>query len=378
MIYRESGQFKTSYAADAAIFPIAQDRWFVSLIVAAAVLVPPLAASEYWLQAILIPFLVYSLAAIGLNLLTGYAGQLSLGTGGFMAVGAYAAYKVTTAFPQISILGVVILARVVAAGGGAVLGIPRPPHQGVLSGRGHPGRAVLPHLALQQGPVVHQLRVVRHHHRAAPLGAGGDGDGPAGHGRRALPGCAGTGGRLRPGGQEPRAGASGPGVDGHSRPGHRGGDHRHPAPADEAPGLRRQLLLLRGGGSRAGLPVPGQRRDPGLRHQHLVSRAVHGHHRRPREHPGLVARRRLHRAGAHLPDQRPAPHRAPPARGAPQANRADDLRSPHHRLSDRRTARTGSPVAPRQGEAAPLALSPLNASDKEDLIMTRTKLLIAA
>src|SRR2546422_6827895 len=45
---------------------------------------PPLAASEYWLQAVLIPLLIYSLAAIGLNLLTGYAGQLSLGTGGFM------------------------------------------------------------------------------------------------------------------------------------------------------------------------------------------------------------------------------------------------------------------------------------------------------
>src|SRR5262245_19184639 len=124
MIYREAGQFKTSYAADAAIFPIAQDRWFVTLVVAAAVLVPPLAASEYWLQAILIPFLVYSLAAIGLNLLTGYAGQLSLGTGGFMAVGAYAAYKLTTAFPQISILVVFLLAGVMAARVGLVFGIP--------------------------------------------------------------------------------------------------------------------------------------------------------------------------------------------------------------------------------------------------------------
>src|SRR5215813_9909818 len=114
MIYREAGQFKTSYAADAAIFPIAQDRWFVVLVVVAAVLVPPLAASEYWLQA----------AAIGLNLLTGYAGQLSLGTGGFMAVGAYAAYKVTTAFPQISILVVFILAGVIAAGVGLIFGIP--------------------------------------------------------------------------------------------------------------------------------------------------------------------------------------------------------------------------------------------------------------
>ena len=51
------------------------------------------------LSAVLIPFLVFSLAAIGLNLLTGYTGLLSLGTGGFMGVGAYACYKLTTLFP---------------------------------------------------------------------------------------------------------------------------------------------------------------------------------------------------------------------------------------------------------------------------------------
>ena len=124
MIYREAGQFKTSYASDQAIFPIAQDRWLVVLAVVAAFVVPPLVASEYWLQAILIPFLIYSLAAIGLNLLTGYAGQLSLGTGGFMAVGAYAAFKLTTAFPQVSILLVFVASGVVAAGVGLVFGVP--------------------------------------------------------------------------------------------------------------------------------------------------------------------------------------------------------------------------------------------------------------
>ena len=135
------------------------------LAVAAAVLVPPLAANEYWLQAILIPFLIYSLAAIGLNLLTGYAGQLSLGTGGFMAVGAYAAFKLTTAFPQVNILIVFVLAGARGGRRGSRLRHPQPAHQGVLSRRGHPGLSVLPHLALQQGPVVHQLRLVRHHHR---------------------------------------------------------------------------------------------------------------------------------------------------------------------------------------------------------------------
>jgi branched-chain amino acid transport system permease protein len=124
MIYREAGQFKTTYAADEAIFPIVQDRWFVLLAVGAAVLVPPLAANEYWLQAILIPLLIYSLAALGLNLLTGYAGQLSLGTGGFMAVGAYSAFKLTTAFPQINILLVFVLSGLTAAGVGLIFGIP--------------------------------------------------------------------------------------------------------------------------------------------------------------------------------------------------------------------------------------------------------------
>jgi branched-chain amino acid transport system permease protein len=124
VIYREAGQFKTTYADDQAIFPIWQDRWFVLLVVVVAFVVPPVFADEYWLQAVLIPFLVYALATIGLNLLTGYAGQLSLGTGGFMAVGAYAAFKMTTAFPELNIIVVFLLSGVVAAGVGLVFGIP--------------------------------------------------------------------------------------------------------------------------------------------------------------------------------------------------------------------------------------------------------------
>jgi branched-chain amino acid transport system permease protein len=124
MIYREAGQFKTTYAADQAIFPIAQDRVFIGLVAAAAFVAVPLVANDYWLQAILIPFLIYSLAAIGLNLLTGYAGQVSLGTGGFMAVGAYAAFKLTTAFPWLNVVLVFVLAGVVAAGVGLIFGIP--------------------------------------------------------------------------------------------------------------------------------------------------------------------------------------------------------------------------------------------------------------
>jgi branched-chain amino acid transport system permease protein len=124
MIYREAGQFKTTYAADQAVFPIWQDRWFVLLAVAAAFVLPPLFADEYWLQAVLIPFLIYALAALGLNLLTGYAGQLSLGTGGFMAVGAYSAFKLTTALPGLNILVVFLLSGLIAAAVGLVFGVP--------------------------------------------------------------------------------------------------------------------------------------------------------------------------------------------------------------------------------------------------------------
>ena len=123
MIYREAGQFKATYASDQAIFPIRQDRVVVLALVAVAPLVP-LVANEYWLQAILIPFLIYSLAALGLNLLTGYAGQVSLGTGGFMAVGAYSAFKLTTAFPQVSIVLVFAASGLIAAAVGILFGIP--------------------------------------------------------------------------------------------------------------------------------------------------------------------------------------------------------------------------------------------------------------
>ena len=104
MLYREAGQFKTSYAADMAIFPIRQDRialWaaagfaFIGVPLLDAFQVWPL-GGEYLLRAILIPFLILSLAAIGLNILTGYCGQLSLGSGAFMAIGAYSAYKFGT------------------------------------------------------------------------------------------------------------------------------------------------------------------------------------------------------------------------------------------------------------------------------------------
>ena len=109
MFYREAGQFKTSYAADRAIFPILQDRIGIAVILFLAFVVVPLTMSSFALSSIMIPVLIFSLAAIGLNILTGYTGLISLGTGGFMGVGAYACYKLTTAFPDVNIVLLILV-----------------------------------------------------------------------------------------------------------------------------------------------------------------------------------------------------------------------------------------------------------------------------
>jgi len=124
MLYRETGQFKTSYAADAAVFPILQDRIGIAIILAFAFVGVPLVFSSFWISAVLIPILVFSLAAIGLNLLTGYAGQISLGTGGFMGVGAYACYKLTTLFPDANIILLIVVSGFAAAAVGTLFGLP--------------------------------------------------------------------------------------------------------------------------------------------------------------------------------------------------------------------------------------------------------------
>ncbi|MBN4667460.1 branched-chain amino acid ABC transporter permease [Pandoraea nosoerga] len=124
MFYREAGQFKTSYQADSQIFPIRQDRVALGTVLAIAFGVLPWVASEYWLTAILVPFLVFSLAALGLNLLTGYAGQLSLGTAAFMAVGAYASYNFQLRIEGMPILGSFALGGICAALVGIAFGLP--------------------------------------------------------------------------------------------------------------------------------------------------------------------------------------------------------------------------------------------------------------
>jgi len=124
MLYRENGQFKTTYSADQQIFPIRQDRLAIALLLAIAFVAVPLLASEYLFRAVLIPFLILSLAALGLNVLVGYCGQISLGTGGFMAVGAYMAYNAFVRVEGMPLIVAILLGGLSATVVGVLFGIP--------------------------------------------------------------------------------------------------------------------------------------------------------------------------------------------------------------------------------------------------------------
>lgn len=124
MLYREVGQLKTSYAADQQIFPIRQDRLVVIALLIVAFSVVPYVANDYWLSAILIPTLALSLAALGLNILTGYCGQLSLGTAAFMSVGGFATFNLVTRLPEIPFPISLLLAGGIAGVVGVIVGLP--------------------------------------------------------------------------------------------------------------------------------------------------------------------------------------------------------------------------------------------------------------
>jgi branched-chain amino acid transport system permease protein len=124
MFYRENGQFKTTYRADQQVFPILQDRVAIWVLLAAAFAVVPLLASDYLMRAILIPFLIMSLAALGVNVLVGYCGQISLGSGAFMAVGAYGAYNIFVRIPGMPLIPALLLGGLCATAFGILFGLP--------------------------------------------------------------------------------------------------------------------------------------------------------------------------------------------------------------------------------------------------------------
>ena len=356
MIYREAGQFKTSYASDQAIFPIVQDRWVAGLLVAAAALVPPLVANDYWLQAILIPFLVYSLAAIGLNLLTGYAGLLSLGTGGFMAVGAYSAFKLTTAFPRVSILLVFLASGLIAAAVGLVFGLPSLRIKGFY---------------LAVATLAAQFFLIWLFNKV-PWFVNYASSGTITAPNRTVLGVLVTGPNATAGARYLVA----LGVVAvfalvaknlvRGRIGRSWMAMRDRDIAAEIIGVRplRTKLLAFGissfycgvAGAELVFLFLGQRRDAGLRHQPVLPRPLHDHHRGARVDPRLVPRGGVHRRRPDLPHQRTPLARREPLGGAPQADRADGLRLAHPLLPDRRAARAGAALADHQGEAPAVAL----------------------
>jgi branched-chain amino acid transport system permease protein len=105
------------------IFPILQDRIGLTLIIALALLLP-FFTGDFMIASVMVPFLILSLGAIGLNILTGYTGLVSLGSGAFMGVGAYACYKLSTAFPAINILVWIVASGFVSCAVGVLFGLP--------------------------------------------------------------------------------------------------------------------------------------------------------------------------------------------------------------------------------------------------------------
>ena len=122
MIHRECGVLKTSYEADMALYPLPIARWTVGVIAVLMFGLVPLALHEYYLSIVNLVSIAV-IGALGLNILVGYTGQISVGHGAFMSVGAYTAanFAVRLGFPFWLSLP---LGGLMAALIGAIVGIP--------------------------------------------------------------------------------------------------------------------------------------------------------------------------------------------------------------------------------------------------------------
>ncbi len=122
MIHRECGVFKTSYEADMALYPLPIARWTVGIMGVLFFLVIPLGLHEYYLSICNLVWIAV-IGALGLNILVGYTGQVSIGHGAFMSVGAYTAANLATRLDSpwpVNLLAGGLMAAAV----GAVVGIP--------------------------------------------------------------------------------------------------------------------------------------------------------------------------------------------------------------------------------------------------------------
>src|SRR5262249_60988244 len=95
MFHRESGVFKTSYVSDMAVYPLPIAQWTMAAIVVLFVVVVPTTLSEYYISIVNL-ILIAVVGALGLNILVGYTGQISIGHGALMPAGAYTAANITT------------------------------------------------------------------------------------------------------------------------------------------------------------------------------------------------------------------------------------------------------------------------------------------
>ena len=178
MFYRENGQFKTSYRADQQIFPIAQDRIVILAFLAVAFVLVPMLASDYIYRAILIPLVIMSMAALGVNILVGYCGQISLGSGAFMAVGAYGAFNFFVRFPGMPLIPALILGGLCATFFGILFGLPSNDEARVRYAIAlpHLGSLILKHdLHAQLGMPEHCDEESHQRHRVPRLGNCGGG-----------------------------------------------------------------------------------------------------------------------------------------------------------------------------------------------------------
>ena len=97
---------------------------FVLLMGLAFVVIPMTVTTDYWYSSILIPWLCLALAAIGQQIVMGYAGQLALGAAGFMAAGAFACYNLILRVPDLPFFGALALSGLIAAAFGILFGLP--------------------------------------------------------------------------------------------------------------------------------------------------------------------------------------------------------------------------------------------------------------
>ena len=122
MFHREAGVYKTSYAADMALYPLPIARWAVAAFAGLFIVLVPLVLEEYYVS-ILNLILIAVVGALGLNILVGYTGQISIGHGAFMSVGAYTAANLVTQL-HAPFWVTVPAGGLMAALIGAVVGIP--------------------------------------------------------------------------------------------------------------------------------------------------------------------------------------------------------------------------------------------------------------